>query len=306
MSVVREQIVERLPVEPESLTLEELRLRLPVRVTRDYLRKALARLAAEGVVVKSELSDAARAMDTGNRWRARVAFSLARHAAAGDGLAAGQAAAEKAWGGKGGGQQQDDQARRLIGAGFDLFGRVGLAGTQIGDLAREARCSMRSYYTLFGSKERLLAAVIDRCAAELAGEARARWRKPGGDWVGEVCAVVAAHVEMVAADGRLHRIVYVERHHLIGAYARPNPLLTVLGVLKVDVPEAGAGAEAGAGVGVAGMRLVLGAVTGAVDALLTQRYHGEDLPTGQIVEVAGRVLRAMLEMPGLGEREPVC
>ncbi|MEV4079442.1 TetR/AcrR family transcriptional regulator [Nonomuraea fuscirosea] len=294
MATVLEQIAARLPEQPGNVTVRELRRQLPFTVSPDYLRKTLQRLVQEGVAVKSELADAAQAPAGGSRERARFAYSLVQREPGGDGLAGGRVAAQRVWAGNRAGQRQDDRVTALIEAGFELFGRQGFAATGVQKLVRRARCSLRAYYTLYGTKERLLAAVVDRCAADLTEEARKRLTRSRADWLSQMRVVIAAYVEMVVADDRLAKIMHRERHHLNGGCARDHPLLTVAAAAAAD--------GLGTAQGEAEMKLILEAITGAVDALVNQRHQGADLPTGRIIDVTGKVLCAMLDMPVVGGR----
>lgn len=65
-------------------------------------------------------------------------------------------------------ERQEERRERLLGAGLEVFGTVGYAGSSIEALCAAARVATRDFYALFGSKEHLLLAVDGRIVAETA------------------------------------------------------------------------------------------------------------------------------------------
>ncbi|TMR88203.1 TetR/AcrR family transcriptional regulator [Nonomuraea basaltis] len=172
---------------------------------------------------------------------------------------------------------------RLIEAGLSLFGQVGFAAATLPDLCREGQMSHRGLYQAFqafdGGKERVLAAVVDRCTDEAVLVIRERLAGGEGEGSAGVAAAVAAFVEYMTRKRRVYRILYVEAHHLTRVEARRDPLAIVLGeILNGQL----SGKDA---------RLVGTAIVGAVGALLADWYEHGDMPVHEVADAAVRVCR---------------
>jgi AcrR family transcriptional regulator len=92
-------------------------------------------------------------------------------------------------------QQATDE--RILVAAMGAFGTRGYDGTSLDDLARELGIRKQTILYWFPSKEVLLAAVVDRCADEVAGRL-VRALEGAGDGFGRVEAMVRAMFRLAA------------------------------------------------------------------------------------------------------------
>ena len=86
---------------------------------------------------------------------------------------------------------------RILDAAMDAFGTRGYDGTSLDDLARELGIRKQTILYWFPSKESLLAAVVDRCAAEVA-QRLVRALEQADDGFGRVEAMVRAMFRLAA------------------------------------------------------------------------------------------------------------
>jgi AcrR family transcriptional regulator len=114
------------------------------------------------------------------------------------------------YGGKTVEERDDERRARLLDAGLAVFGTVGYAASAIEAICSEARVATRDFYSLFGSKDRLLLAVDEW----LVGEAAARINAvlaPGPFDVSETMRRgLRAYAEFFAADPRRVRVHFFE------------------------------------------------------------------------------------------------
>jgi AcrR family transcriptional regulator len=75
-------------------------------------------------------------------------------------------AAGRRYGGLTPNEREADRRRRLVAAGLELFGTVGLARTTIQAVCSRARVTARNFYDHFASLEDLLAAVYEQVVAQ--------------------------------------------------------------------------------------------------------------------------------------------
>jgi AcrR family transcriptional regulator len=92
-------------------------------------------------------------------------------------------------------QQATDE--RILVAAMSAFGTRGYDGTSLDDLARDLGIRKQTILYWYPSKEALLAAVVDRCADEVAGRL-VRALEGAGDGFGRVEAMVRAMFRLAA------------------------------------------------------------------------------------------------------------
>ena len=86
---------------------------------------------------------------------------------------------------------------RILDASMDAFGRRGYDGTSLDELARELGIRKQTILYWYPAKEALLAAVVDRCAEEVAGRL-VRALEQADDGFGRVEAMVRAMFRLAA------------------------------------------------------------------------------------------------------------
>jgi AcrR family transcriptional regulator len=108
-------------------------------------------------------------------------------------------------------QERDEERRvRLLGAGLEVFGSTGYAGSAIETICSVARVATRDFYALFGNKARLLMAVDEWLVAE-AGEQINEALAAGPFDVADTMRVgLRAYAESFAADPRRLRVHFFE------------------------------------------------------------------------------------------------
>jgi AcrR family transcriptional regulator len=94
-----------------------------------------------------------------------------------------------------------DLPAALVGAGLGLLGEVGPAGFSVAELARRVGVSTAAPYRHFGDRDRLLAAIATRAAAELAAALQAAARDAGPDPAERLAAAAGAYAGFVTAHG---------------------------------------------------------------------------------------------------------
>jgi AcrR family transcriptional regulator len=98
----------------------------------------------------------------------------------------------------------------LIEAGLDLLGTEGWQATTVRAICERARLTPRYFYESFADRDALLLAVFDEVAGEAAAEVLAAVTPPPGDARASARAAIAAFVELITADPRKARVLFVE------------------------------------------------------------------------------------------------
>lgn len=91
-----------------------------------------------------------------------------------------------------------DLATALVDGGVALLAEVGLAGFSVAALARRLGVSTAAPYRHFPDRDRLLAAVVTRLAADLADVLREAVAAGGEDPAGQLAAAAGAYAGFVA------------------------------------------------------------------------------------------------------------
>jgi len=107
-------------------------------------------------------------------------------------------------------QRRADRRRRLIEAGWELFGTIGYAATSIERLCAQAGVTARHFYEEFSGREALLVAVYDEIIALALDAIHAALDSAGPGLATRVRAGVEAYVRAMTGDVRRVRIVYLE------------------------------------------------------------------------------------------------
>ncbi len=107
-------------------------------------------------------------------------------------------------------QRRADRRRRLIEAGWELFGTIGYAATSIERLCAQAGVTARHFYEEFSGREALLVAVYDEIIALSLDAIHAALDTVGPGLAVRVRAGVEAYVRAMTRDMRRVRIVYLE------------------------------------------------------------------------------------------------
>ena len=103
---------------------------------------------------------------------------------------------------------------RILESAIDLFSQRGYAATGVYDIARAAGIEKTALYWHFGSKEGLLAAVLDRIDAEFVEQIVKRVARSSGNQDDELELFVRGLMEIVSEHGHLIRLalsVSIER-----------------------------------------------------------------------------------------------
>ncbi len=133
---------------------------------------------------------------------------------------------------------EGDERRRIIAAAADELIAAGPGGFSTAGLARRLRCSKRTIYRCFDSKDDLLAAVVDDFFDRLARDVEELLRDASGDpfdRLRHVATMTAGHLRALD-DGFL---VQLERHQPRAAeHARRRRALHVHGYLGATLAEA--------------------------------------------------------------------
>jgi AcrR family transcriptional regulator len=107
-------------------------------------------------------------------------------------------------------QRRADRRRRLIEAGWELFGTIGYAATSIERLCAQAGVTARHFYEEFAGREALLVAVYDEIIALALDAIHTALDSAGPGLAARVRAGVEAYVRAMTGDVRRVRIVYLE------------------------------------------------------------------------------------------------
>ena len=120
------------------------------------------------------------------------------------------ASATRPYGGVSAEDRRAERRARLIEAGLELLGDRGWAGTTVRGVCAEAGLSERYFYESFGDRDRLLAAIFDRVAAEAATAVLAAVEAAPLDAGAKARAGIDAFVGLLAEDPRRARAMLVE------------------------------------------------------------------------------------------------
>ena len=102
-------------------------------------------------------------------------------------------------------EKMEETRAKLIEAGRKAFAEKGFAAASMDDLTAAVGLTRGALYHNFGDKTGLLAAVVDRIDADMAGRARAIGQRKHDPWEA-LMAEGAAYIEM-ALDPEVQRIV---------------------------------------------------------------------------------------------------
>jgi AcrR family transcriptional regulator len=120
------------------------------------------------------------------------------------------ASTTRPYGGVSAEDRRAERRARLIEAGLELLGDRGWAGTTVRGVCAEAGLSERYFYESFGDRERLLAAIFDRVAAEAAKAVLAAVEAAPHDAGAKARAGIDAFVRLLAEDPRRARAMLIE------------------------------------------------------------------------------------------------
>jgi len=115
----------------------------------------------------------------------------------------------RAYGGRTADERMATRRARFIGAGFEVFGRVGLRGATVRGVCAQAGLIDRYFYESFDSLERLFQAVLSERMARLHAAVTALDERPWASLQARAAAGYAAWFEAVA-DPRDARVVLIE------------------------------------------------------------------------------------------------
>jgi AcrR family transcriptional regulator len=101
------------------------------------------------------------------------------------------------------------QRERILTATTELVAKRGYRGTSIDHIVKAARVGYVAFYELFEGKEDCFLAAFDRIVAETR-EQLAAAVSPEQSWPQQVCAVLGALLELIAAEPFRARIVLAE------------------------------------------------------------------------------------------------
>ena len=120
------------------------------------------------------------------------------------------ASTTRPYGGVSADERRAERRARLIEAGLELLGERGWAGTTVRGVCAEAGLSERYFYENFGDRDRLLAAIFDRVAAEAARGIVAAVEAAPHEADAKARAAIDAFVRLLAEDPRRARAMLVE------------------------------------------------------------------------------------------------
>jgi AcrR family transcriptional regulator len=131
-------------------------------------------------------------------------------------------------------ERRSDRRDRLLDAGLEVMGTVGVGATTVRAVIETSGLAPRYFYESFAGIDELLVAVFDRVTAEAEELALAAVARAGRSARGRVHAVLSAMVDLALGDPRKGRVVLVE--------ALGSP---VLGARRLDEVSRFAGLLAG-------------------------------------------------------------
>lgn len=113
-----------------------------------------------------------------------------------------------------GGQSAEVRAQRrrdeLMRVGRELFADRGFARTGVRDLCRAARCSERSFYDAFGSREALLRDVYLLATDEVVADIRTAMQEAPPELLPRMRVGLDAFFQSIVREPRNGRLIYVE------------------------------------------------------------------------------------------------
>ncbi len=113
------------------------------------------------------------------------------------------------------GERRKERRRKLISAGYALFGTLGVPGTKIELVCAKAGVGIRSLYEEFGSLEELFRAVYDRIMDDAFGRISSSINSVEGRSIDDVLNVaIPAYLHEMLDDPRSGRIVSIESARL--------------------------------------------------------------------------------------------
>lgn len=113
-----------------------------------------------------------------------------------------------------GGLSADERAQRrrdeLLRVGKELFADRGFARTGVRELCRAAKCSERSFYDAFGSREALLHDVYLQATDEVVADIRSAMEGAPPELLPRMRVGLDAFFESIVREPRNGRLIYVE------------------------------------------------------------------------------------------------
>jgi AcrR family transcriptional regulator len=126
----------------------------------------------------------------------------------------------------------DERRERLLEAGLQLFGTQGFASSSIEGICAQARVSTRTFYELFGRKERLILDVDARIVARTASRISATLADASDAIPERVAAGLRAYADGFVADPRTARVHFFE---VLAVVADSDSHRRVTGGLLMDL-----------------------------------------------------------------------
>lgn len=127
-------------------------------------------------------------------------------------MASDAVAAPTRWAGKSLADRRSERRALLVDAAFALFGTEGEAAVSVRAVCRACGLNTRYFYESFADTDRLLGAVYDRVAAELAQHLQTAVDAAGGDPAARVRAGIHSVLDFSSADPRRGRVLFTEAH----------------------------------------------------------------------------------------------
>jgi AcrR family transcriptional regulator len=188
-----------------------------------------------------------------------------------------------------------DRRRRLVAAGYDLFGTEGYARTSIDALCSHAGLSLRSFYEVVHNREELMRLVWDDVVSDTLAEVREALTGQPADLQLRVETGIAAYVGHMTDDPRRARIV-----HLSGVGLSPglekHRRQAIQAFADVIVEQVGVGLSASAaGALPEEFGMLALATVGGVNELLVDWLLRDDAPPPQriVAEATALLLGAV-------------
>ena len=112
--------------------------------------------------------------------------------------------------GKDADERANERRERLLDAGLELFGTQGFASSSIEAICSQARVSTRTFYELFGRKDRLILDVDARIVARTADRITETLAAASDSMVERVAAGLRAYADGFVSDPRTARVHFFE------------------------------------------------------------------------------------------------
>jgi AcrR family transcriptional regulator len=116
----------------------------------------------------------------------------------------------RVYGGIGADERRAERRVRLLEAGLDLLGGEGWQASTVRAICSRAGLTPRYFYESFADRDALLLAVFDEVASELSAVVLAAVTPPPGDAHETARAAIGAGIELITADARKARVLFVE------------------------------------------------------------------------------------------------